>query len=190
MATQKIKCRACGFGALLFTTGETTKLIVDSAKQIHLCKYLIQQPRSSTRKGGALDCRDFREAVQRPGKNDVSGSPTLDETENEAVAANAAVPEKATIENLARSRRSRPCKGAETDAGSPKAKSARRPPKKRTRPRKIHSDVAIVAEGEPRECLTVAETANPDAGSSLVRRKPAEVTSEGPPNGLALVSSI
>ena len=150
MATQKIKCRACGFGALLFTTGESTRLTVDSAKQSHLCNYLRQQPKSSNQRLGALDCRDFREAVDRPARKDTSGLPTLGETEDKAIAANAAVAEKACIENPPRSRRSRQAEGSGSEAGSPKAKSARRQPKKSARPRKTHSDVPIVADGESR----------------------------------------
>ena len=150
MATQKIKCRACGFGALLFTAGESTRVTVDSAKQIHLCNYLREQAKSSTGRPGALDCRDFREAVQRPGKSDDSDSSTLDEPENERVTADAAAPDKASVENPTRSRRLRQAEGAETHAGSPKPKSARRARKKSTRPRKIHSDSPIVADEEPR----------------------------------------
>src|ERR687890_344367 len=96
MATQQIKCPTCGFGALLFTTGESTKLTIDSAKQIRLCNYLREQPKSSARRAGALDCRDFRESLKMPGKNDVSGSQTMDEPENEPVAADASVPQKAS----------------------------------------------------------------------------------------------
>jgi hypothetical protein len=149
MATQRIKCRACGFGALLFTTGESTKLTVDSAKQIQLCNSLREQPKSSVRRLGALDCHDFRKAVQTPGTNDQSGSPTLDEPQKVSIAADAPAPEKASNENPARSRRSRQPERAETQAGSPKAKSAGRPPKKSTRRRKIHPDVTTEQELAP-----------------------------------------
>jgi hypothetical protein len=152
MKTQKIKCRACGFGALLFTAGESTRVTVDSAKQIHLCNYLREQPKSRTASPRALDCRDFREAIQRPGKNDDSDSSTLDAPENEGVTADAAAPEKASVENPSQSRRLRQAEAADTHAGSPKPKPTRRARNKSasTRARKTHSDVPIVADGEPR----------------------------------------
>ena len=149
MATQKIKCRACGFGALLFATGESTKITVDSAKQTQLCNYFSQRPKSSARRIGALDCPDFREAVSGPATDDSSGLPTLDETKSEAVGAKDATPEKASTKNSARPKRSRRAEVAETDTSSPKAKSVRRAPSKSTRRRKIHSDLPTVTDGEP-----------------------------------------
>ena len=157
MATQKIKCRACGFGALLFTTRESTHLTVDSARQGHLCAYFRGQPKSSARRTGPLDCRDFREALNGPAKDDNCGLPTLDETEDEAVVAKEAAPETASTKNSARSKRSRRAEVAEADAGSKRAKSVRRAPKKSTRHRKIHSDVPFVADGEPMVSSTVGE---------------------------------
>jgi hypothetical protein len=149
MATRKIKCGACGFAALLFTTGESIRLTVDSAKQSQLCNYLKEQPKSSSRRVGALDCLNFREAMDGPTKSNNSGAPTLDETENEAVGAEEAAPENASTKSSARSRRSRRAEVAETGVGSPKAKSAGRAPRKSTRQRKIDSDAPIVADGEP-----------------------------------------
>jgi len=147
MATQKIKCRACGLGGLLSTTGGSSKLLVDSAKQTHLCNYFKQQPMSIARKLGALDCRDFREAVNQPAQHDSSALPSLDQPEIGAVVAEEAAPEKVSTENSPRSRRSRRTEVTEIDAGSPKAKAARRPSKKSTKPRKIHSDVPAVGDG-------------------------------------------
>ena len=149
MATQKIKCRACGFGALLFTTGESTKITVDSAKQIHLCTYLRQQPKSSTGRQGALDCPDFREAVDRPNNDGNSGSPALDKTENDREVAKQAAPEKASTKGSPRPGRSRRAEVAEDEAGSPKAKAVRRAPRKNTKRRKISSDGPLGADGEP-----------------------------------------
>jgi hypothetical protein len=151
MATQKIKCGACGFGALLFTTGESTKVTVDSAKQSHLCNYFRQQAKSSTVRLGALDCPDFREAVDRPTKVGNSGSPPLDKTENEPEVAKEAAPEKARTKGPARPRRSRRAEvaEAEAEAGSPKAKAVGRAPRKGTVRRKIDSDVPLVPDREP-----------------------------------------
>jgi hypothetical protein len=149
MATQKIKCRACGFGALLFTRGESAKLTVDSAKQSHLCNFLKQHLNTSSHKLGALDCRDFREALDGPAEDDGSGSPTLGEPEIEAVEFNEAAPEKAGTKSPARSRKSRRANVSESEPTLPKVKSARRPPRKSTKPRKIHLDVGVVADGEP-----------------------------------------
>jgi len=149
MATQKIKCGACGFGALLFTTGESTQVTVDSAKQSYLCNYFRQQPKSSTGRLGALHCPDFREAVDRPAKNGNSGSPTLDKAENGAEVAKEAAPEEASIKGPARPGRSRRAEVAEDEAGSPKAKAVRRAPRKNTKRRKMGSDGPLGADGEP-----------------------------------------
>lgn len=149
MTTTKIKCGACGFGALLFRAGESTKLTVDSARQTHVCNHLKHQPRSIIRRVGPLDCRDFREAVERPTQNNKAGSPTLDdETESEAVEVKHAAPERASNSTPARVGRSRRAEGAETEAGSSKAKSARRPRKSTSR-RSAHSDVATVSDCAP-----------------------------------------
>src|SRR5688572_15147684 len=131
MATDKIKCSACGFGALLFRTGESIKLTVDSAKQIQVCHHFSDQPQTNVRTLAPLDCRDFLETVQKLANNLNPGTPTLikgAETEGSEITQAAA--EEAVDKEVARSRRSRRTKVAETEAGSPKPRSARRPPKK------------------------------------------------------------
>jgi hypothetical protein len=149
MATQKIKCGACGFGALLFTTGESIQVTVDSAKQSYLCSYFRQQPKSSTVRLGALDCPDFREAVDRPTKGGNLGSPTPDKTENETEVAKESAPERASTKGSARPGRPRRAEVSEADPGSPKAKAVRRAPKKGTVRREIDSDVPLVPDREP-----------------------------------------
>jgi hypothetical protein len=145
MATEKIKCPACGFGALLFTTGETTRLTVDSATQIRVCNRFKHQPKSDTSRIDPLDCHDFREALQRPAKNNNSGSPSLDdETAGEEAGAKEAAPEKSSNKSAARSPKSRPAQVAKTQAGSPKARSARRQPRKSTLQKTAHSAAPVM----------------------------------------------
>ena len=142
MPTEKIKCRACGFGALLFTTGESAKLIVDSAKQVQVCKRLKDRPKG---RKGPLDCRDFRDVFQRPATPNNSGSPSFDdETQSEALETKEATAERDGDDIPVRSRRSSRAEVAEIGAGSQKEKSARRPSKKSTGRRSAHSDAPIV----------------------------------------------
>lgn len=143
MPTERIKCPACGFGALLFTTAECAKLTVDSAKQIQVCNRLRDQPKRNTGKVGPLDCRDFLDAFQKPAKDCNPSSATLDdERESETIEVEQAVAEEASNATPGRVGRSRGAEAAEIEAGSPEAKSARRRPRKRASRRSSHSDVA------------------------------------------------
>jgi hypothetical protein len=168
MATQKVRCRACGFGALLFSRAEGTWLTVDSAAQRRACKS------PSDHQVGPLDCRDFHLAVLRVGNSDDVSSPISDETESEVVDHTAAVAEPAcntgaetshsdrdseaaaaeqTVAGTAedkpskRARRPRPAEVVSPKVKK-KAKAAPGPARKKTR--KIHSDAAISADEEPR----------------------------------------
>jgi hypothetical protein len=174
MATQKVRCRACGFGALLFSTAEGTWLTVDSAAQRRACKHLSDHPRTNAENVGPLDCRDFHIAFLRVGKGDDASSPISEEAESEAVGRTAVVAEPAsntgagishsdsdseaaaaeqTVAGIAedklseRARRPRPAEVASPKAKK-KAKAAPRPARKKTR--KIHLDLAISADEEPR----------------------------------------
>jgi hypothetical protein len=147
MPTEKIKCSACGFGALLFTTGESTKIIVDSAKQIQICNRLKHQPKSNTGRVGPLDCRNFLDAVHGPATHDDSGSSALDDqAQSEAIEAKEVAPEKPADEIFARPRKSGRAKVSET---SPKAKSPRLSSRKIAGRRSAEPGSAIDAEASP-----------------------------------------
>src|SRR5215207_4551286 len=64
MATQRVRCSACGFAALLRRTGESIKLTIDSAKQIQVCDHLSHESQTNSRRLAPLDCRAFRDTVQ------------------------------------------------------------------------------------------------------------------------------
>ena len=150
MATEKIRCSACGFGALLFRTGESVKLTIDSAKQIQVCHRFRHEPQTSGRRAPRLDCLDFRETVQALVNNLNSGTPTsVKEAESEGSETAPAAAEEAVDKEVARSRRSRRTKVAETEAGSPKARSARRPSKKSAGGRSANSRPPTRATGAP-----------------------------------------
>ena len=147
MPTEKIKCSACGFGALLFTTGESTKIIVDSVKQIQICNRLKHQPKSTAGRVGPLDCRDFLDAVHGPATHNNSGSSALDDqAQSEAVEAKEVAPETPSDIISARSRKSGRAKVSET---SPKARSARLSSRKIAERRSAEPGAAIDAEASP-----------------------------------------
>jgi hypothetical protein len=147
MATEKIKCSACGFGALLFRTGESINLTIDLAKQIQVCHHFRDQPQTNARRVAPLDCRNFRETVQRPAGIDPGTRTAVKEAESEGLGNTQAAAEEAADKKPARSRTSRRAEVAKAEARSPKAKSARRPPRKTTSPRSAHSGDPTVAAG-------------------------------------------
>jgi hypothetical protein len=148
MATDKLKCSACGFGALLFRTGESTKLTVDSAKQIQVCHHFRHDPQTKGRRAAPLDCRNFREAIQAPVDARNGGTPnSVESAEGEGLGTTQAAADKP--QKVAPSRRSRGAEVAETGAGSPKATSTRRPSKKSAGGRSTRSKPPIVAAGVP-----------------------------------------
>src|SRR5215203_5481209 len=77
MATERVKCSACGFAALLRRTGESIKLTIDSAKQIQVCDHLSHESQTNARRLAPLDCRAFRDTVQILAKNWKPSTPTL-----------------------------------------------------------------------------------------------------------------
>jgi hypothetical protein len=125
MPTEKIRCPACGFVALLVTIGESTKLTVDSRKQIQLCKSLGDQLQSSSLRARPLDCPAFREALQRPrtGNLHPASPDEITEVGKPAVAHDA--PEQLSEDSPSRPKKPRRAK-AKSEATSPNMKSARR----------------------------------------------------------------
>src|SRR5215207_7926295 len=77
MATQRVRCSACGFAALLRRTGESIKLTIDSAKQIQVCDHLSHESQTNSRRLAPLDCRAFRDTVQILANNWKPSTPTL-----------------------------------------------------------------------------------------------------------------
>ena len=174
MATQRVRCRACGFGALLFSTAEGTWLTVDSAAQRRACKHLGDHPRTNAENAGPLDCRDFHIAFVRLGKGDDASSSISDGIQGETVGGTTVVAEPAsntdaetspcdpdseaaaaeqtvagTVEGKLSERARRP-KPAEVASPKPKKKAKAAPRSARKKTRKIHSDIAISADQEPR----------------------------------------
>ena len=147
MATKRIRCGSCGFGAILSTAGESPKLIVDSAKQIQICSRHPHRPQTNGRRLDPLDCPDFRDAVQGPTITSTPGTTTLlREAESEGLGIEQVAAQNAAYKKPARVRRSRKAEAPKSEVASPKAKSARPSPTKR--PRSVPSDIASVAEGE------------------------------------------
>src|SRR5829696_1816911 len=84
MATERVKCSACGFAALLRRTGESIKLTIDSAKQIQVCHHFSHAPQRKARRLAPLDCRAFHETVQTLVSNRKPSTPTLvEDTQSE-----------------------------------------------------------------------------------------------------------
>jgi hypothetical protein len=131
MPTDRVKCSGCGFAALLFRTEESVKLIIDSAKQTQVCHHLRQEPQTQVRRLAPLDCLAFRETVQTLASNSKRDTQTLaKDAESEGSETARAPAVKVADEEVVRSRKSHEAKIAEAGAGSPKARSARRPSKK------------------------------------------------------------
>jgi hypothetical protein len=152
MTTKKIHCSACGFGALLFRTGESIALTIDSAKQIQVCRQLRDQPQANARRVAPLDCRDFREAVERLANNHKPVTQTsINDPEIEDSRIMQAPVEEAVDTEVGRSRPARETEVAEPETRSrPRSalpKAARRPSKKSVRGRSASSEPAIIAAG-------------------------------------------
>lgn len=130
MATERVKCSGCGFAALLFRTESSIKLTIDSAKQAQVCHQLRQEPQTQVRRLAPLDCRAFCDTVQCLANNSNPDTSTLaKDAESEASVMPQAPDANVVDEQVVRSRKPRKAI-AEAEAGSLKARSARRAPKK------------------------------------------------------------
>ena len=145
MATQKIKCPACGFDALLFTTQGSTALTVDTAKQIKVCDHYRHRLQTNARKGAPLDCRSFREAVQKPASLNPHIPTLVNEAGSEGSRTEQAAAEEAADKKTARSRTSRRAE-VKAEPASPRAKLARHRRKNTTSPRGANNGVSVVAD--------------------------------------------
>jgi hypothetical protein len=125
MPTEKIRCPACGFAALLLTIGESTRLTVDSRTQIQLCKSLSDHLQSSSLRARPLDCPAFREALQRPRTGNLHPASSDETTEVDELAVAQDAPEQLSQKNPLGPRKSRRTK-AKSEAASPNMKSASR----------------------------------------------------------------
>jgi phage protein D len=145
MATQKIKCPACGLDALLFMAQGTTALTVDSAKQIKVCDHYRTQLQANARRGAPLDCPAFREAMQRPASLNPHTPPLVNEAGSEGSRTKQAAAEEAADKKTARSRTSRRAE-VKAEPASPRAKLARHRRKNTTSPRGANNGVSVVAD--------------------------------------------
>jgi len=130
MVTERVKCSGCGFAALLFRTESSIKLTIDSAKQAQVCGQLRQELQTQGRRLAPLDCRAFCETVQYLTSDSKPDTSTLAKDAESEASVMAEAPDANVIdEQVVRSRKPRKAI-AEAEAGSPKARSARRAPKK------------------------------------------------------------
>jgi hypothetical protein len=125
MPTQKIKCPACGFAALLVVMGESPKLTLDSMKQIQLCKSLTDHLQSRSSRARALDCPAFREELQRPRTGNLRPASSDESTEIEKAVITQDAPEQLSEEKPSGPGKPRRAK-AKSEAASPDLKSTRR----------------------------------------------------------------